>query len=311
MLTTVAAGRARLRLLAGAAPPAPVVIEITGQAVTLTDTAGTDPAGPAAVTYPRDRSNLATIVAEAAAARAAPRGAAVVVDAPGDVAGATALAALITDRLTVAGTLLAVVVDDARRRRLAAAIPATPPDAPVRKPSRRIRVLAGAVTAVAALALPAALPAPGTRKPAPSPPVATLVEGRVALTVPAGWQPRRVTGGPGSARLEVVSPADPQLRVHLTQAPAAQRSLSAVADVLRAAIDAEPAAVFVDFTPAGERAGRAAVTYRELRADHEVSWAVLLDGPVRIGVGCQHRPGDEEPIRAACDLAIRSAHTVN
>ncbi|WP_156628427.1 type VII secretion-associated protein [Mycobacterium sp. 1274756.6] len=308
--TAGAAGEVRSRprwwLLARAAPPTPVVIEIDAATVTVTDTAGP----PAATTFDRtgDRRQLAAAVVAAAATRAAPRGAAVVVDTPAQVPGATALAALITERLPAAGTLLSVIVDDARLHRLAAGLADTPAPAP--RAGRRGRVIAAATALTLVIAALSAVPRPGERG-ADQPVSATLVEGRVALQVPAGWPVRRVTDGPGSARLEVSSPAEPLLRVHLTQAPAAGRSLADVADVLGAAIADQPAGVFVDFTPGGERAGRPAVTYRELRADHEVAWTVLLDGPVRISVGCQSRPGDEPAIHAVCEQAIRSAHTVN
>ncbi|MGB3523947.1 MAG: type VII secretion-associated protein, partial [Mycobacterium sp.] len=141
-----------------------------------------------------------------------------------------------------------------------------------------------------------------------------LVESRVAVQVPQGWATRRVTAGPGSARVEVVSPTDPQLVLHVTQAPAAGDTQTAVAEPLRQALqraDAETPGVFIDFNPVGTRAGRPAVTYREIRNGHQVDWAVLVDRAVRIGIGCQSEPGGEDALRAVCEQAVRSAHTVS
>ena len=141
-------------------------------------------------------------------------------------------------------------------------------------------------------------------------PTTFLVEGRVALTVPANWPTQRVVAGPGSARVQVTSPSDPEVALHVTQSPVAGETLGGTAERLKQAIDAEPAGVFVDFNPSGISAGRPAVTYREVRAGHHVRWTVLLDGAVRISVGCQSRPGDEDAVRDACEQAVRSAHAI-
>jgi type VII secretion-associated protein (TIGR03931 family) len=141
-------------------------------------------------------------------------------------------------------------------------------------------------------------------------PTTVLVEGRVALTVPAGWLTQRVIAGPGSARVQVTSPSDPEVALHVTQSPTPGETLAGAADRLRHAIDTEPAGVFVDFNPDGVSAGRPAVTYREVRAAHDVRWTVLLDGSVRISVGCQSRPGAWEAVRDACEQAVRSAHAL-
>jgi type VII secretion-associated protein (TIGR03931 family) len=137
-----------------------------------------------------------------------------------------------------------------------------------------------------------------------------LVEGRVAVEVPAQWTVERITSGPGSARVQVVSPTNRGDAIHVTQSrvPAAQ-TLDSAAEALGAALADQPEGVFVDFDGRGERAGRVAVTYREVRADRRIDWTVLLDGEVRIAIGCQgsgERPGPER----LCDSAIRSAHAV-
>ena len=177
----------------------------------------------------------------------------------------------------------------------------------------RVRMLGG--LAAAATVLAAAVPAMAAvgHRAVPlvnTPPTTFLVEGRVALTVPADWQTQRVVTGPGSARVQVNSPSDPEVALHITQSPIPDEMLSATADQLRRAIDTEPAGVFVDFNPSGVTAGRPAVTYRELRASHHVRWTVLVDGSVRISVGCQSRPGGEGAVRNACEQAVRSARAI-
>jgi type VII secretion-associated protein (TIGR03931 family) len=141
-------------------------------------------------------------------------------------------------------------------------------------------------------------------------PTTVLVEGNVALTIPVGWRAQRVVAGPGSARVQITSPSDPEAALHVTQTPTPGETLTDAADRLRRAIDAEPAGVFVDFNPAGASAGRPAVTYREVRVTHHVRWTVLVDGSLRISIGCQSRPAAEDAVRDACEQAVRTAHAV-
>jgi type VII secretion-associated protein (TIGR03931 family) len=142
-------------------------------------------------------------------------------------------------------------------------------------------------------------------------PMTLLVEGRVGVMVPAQWKVERITSGPGSARVQVVSPNDADIALHITQsAVPAQPSLEQLAGSVRKALDEEPDGVFVDFNPSGHRANRPVVTYRELRADRRIAWFVLIDGSVRIAIGCQSPREREEAVREACDQAIRSAHAV-
>ena len=146
---------------------------------------------------------------------------------------------------------------------------------------------------------------------APQMPMTLLVEGRVGVMVPAQWVVQRVTSGPGSARVEVVSPDDATVALHVTQSTSAtQQSLEQMAESLRSAFDSEPDGVFVDFNPSGRRADHAAVTYREVRRDHEIAWFVLMDGTLRIAIGCQSGPGRDQAVRQPCDRAIASAHAV-
>ena len=139
---------------------------------------------------------------------------------------------------------------------------------------------------------------------------AWLVEGHVAVEVPAEWTVELVTSGPGSARVQVVSPSDRSEVIHVTQARVPEtQTLDSAAEVLRSALAEEPEGVFIDFTAPGERAQRAAVTYREVRADRRIDWTVLLDGGVRIAIGCQGS-GERSRPELLCDRAIRSAHAV-
>ena len=97
----------------------------------------------------------------------------------------------------------------------------------------------------------------------------------------------------------------------MTQSQVAIATLSATAESLKHAIDAEPTGVFVDFNPVGTSAGRPAVTYREVRPGHDIQWIVLVDKAVRISIGCQSRHGQDDAVRQVCDLAVRSARAVS
>ena len=99
-------------------------------------------------------------------------------------------------------------------------------------------------------------------------PMTLLVEGRVGLMVPATWTTQRITSGPGSARVQVVSPTDGGVALHVTQSVLAQpSSLAKTADTLLAALAESADGAFVDFNPSDRRADRDAVTYREIRPE--------------------------------------------
>jgi type VII secretion-associated protein (TIGR03931 family) len=309
----------RSRLLARAFDErgaAAVVVEIAERLVVIT--------GAEVVAVPRAAEPL-TVAQEAKtviAGMAQGTAAGVVIDAPGTVAGAPALGAAIAAALRDVGQPV-VQIDDARLCRLAQSaltIHAEPPEPPsagrLRARARAIAGLAGAAVAVTgmSLALPAVMAHGHHGDPPPvhaqTAPTTFLVEGRVAVAVPADWPTQRVVTGPGSARVQVTSPSDPEVALHVTQSPVAGETLSGTAERLKHAIDTEAAGVFVDFNPSGATAGRPAVTYREVRDHHHVRWTVLLDGPVRISIGCQSRPGDDEAVRDACEHAVRSAHAI-
>ena len=84
-----------------------------------------------------------------------------------------------------------------------------------------------------------------------------LVDGGVAVRVPAPWTVERVTSGSGSARVRVSAPGGvPALHITQSADPGAG-TIADVAESLRRAIDSEPDGVFVDFDPSAERgAGR-------------------------------------------------------
>lgn len=171
----------------------------------------------------------------------------------------------------------------------------------------RAAVLAGAVLAITALVV-AALGQDGYSSQTHD--TAWLVEGRVAVEVPARWTVERITSGPGSARVQLVSPSDRLSAIHLTQSRVPDdETLAVAAEMLRVALAEEPDGVFVDFTALGQRAQRPVVAYREIRAERHVDWAVLLDRGVRIAIGCQRSPDGPGPDQA-CDRAIRSARVV-
>ena len=88
-------------------------------------------------------------------------------------------------------------------------------------------------------------------------PMTLLVEGRVGVMVPATWTARRITSGPGSARVQVVSPTDSGVALHVTQSVVSQpSSLATTADSLLAALAEAADGAFVEFNPSDRRADR-------------------------------------------------------
>ncbi|WP_156687310.1 type VII secretion-associated protein [Mycobacterium sp. Marseille-P9652] len=305
------AARPRSELLKRASngePGVTVVVEIAERLVVV--------AGPEVIAIPR-RGAPDLVAEEVGRAVGAMPGTSVVIDAACGVAGAPELAASIARAARGAGRTVAVV-DDARWAALArSAFPEPPePAAPARSRVPRHAALAACAMFLTAgpLGVYAVIPSAPRDVAAvdavETAPTTVLVEGRVALSVPRDWPTQRVVAGPGSARVQVTSPSDAEAALHLTQSPVGEETLSETAERLKRAIDAEAAGVFVDFNPTETTAGRPAVTYRELRAHHHVRWSVFVDGPVRISVGCQSRPGNEDAIREACERAVRSARAI-
>jgi type VII secretion-associated protein (TIGR03931 family) len=237
------------------------------------------------------------------------------VDAPEGVDGAGPLAVTIADRLRANGVDATIAdrdwvrrgVDELRSLDEVGDLEARPSP---RRSGHATAVVAGTLVSAAVLcggfaARPNAPPA------AADTPMTLLVEGRVGVMVPALWEVQRVTSGPGSARVQVVSPDDATVALHVTQSSlAAQQSHEQMAESLRGVLGQEPDGVFIDFNPSDSRADHTVATYREIRPDRHIAWFVLIDRSLRIAVGCQSAPGRDDSVREVCDQAIRSAHTV-
>jgi type VII secretion-associated protein (TIGR03931 family) len=291
-----------------------VVVEIAERLVAIVGT------GMVAVPRTAEPSRVAAEIVRVVGEMCSGATAVVLIDAPASVAGGRALATSIAQTARDGGQSV-MEIDEARFLRLAISAQSAPsepcetPRSPVAaRAASRVAKLTG--FAAAAVAIAAAVPGLAgvghhSVAPATTAPTTFLVEGRVALAVPANWAAQRVLSGPGSARVQVTSPTDPEAALHVTQSPIpADETLSATAERLRRAIGSERDGVFVDFNPSGVSAGRPAVTYREVRATHQVRWTVVIDGPVRISVGCQSRPGGEDAVRDVCEQAVRSAHAI-
>lgn len=221
----------------------------------------------------------------------------VTVDVP---TGLTPFGAGLAKALRGAG--VEVTIADDRALLLAAA----PRDADRRGIRRRVPPRVAATVAVLGTACALAASAVAVDD-GGSAPEAWLVEGRVAVEMPARWTVERITSGPGSARVQVVSPDDRADVIHLTQSRVPEtQTLDEAAVSLRAALAAQPDGIFTSFTAPAERALRPAITYRETRAGRIVDWTVLLDGGVRIAIGCQGAQAG-----GPCERAIRSAHAVD
>jgi type VII secretion-associated protein (TIGR03931 family) len=244
----------------------------------------------------------------------------VLVDAPTGVQGAEPLTAAIADRLRARGTAVTFADEGSVRRATAALRPAHGDSADIGDVAdsrqravsgrRRTALLTG-ILSVVLVCGGFALRGATSDSPADDIAMTLLVEGRVGVMVPAVWRVQRVTSGPGSARVQIISSSDDDVVLHLTQSTSVPGSnLAMMAESLRTALDAEPDGVFVDFNPSDGRAGRPAVTYREIRQDHHIDWVVFIDGAVRIAIGCQSAAGRGDLVRNVCDQAVRTAHAV-
>ena len=307
--------RPRSWLVAQAAPSNSeldtLVVEIADQFVVLTG------AAIATETRRRDQLEVAGAVARAVLTMASDATETVVIDAPAAVHGAGTLAASITERLSGSCGMSVVLVDDIRMRRLAGELKSRDrrrldtdlyASAGVGRSRRALTILVlaiGVVISVVVLQRNTKLPARDQMQ------TTLAVEGHVALEVPAQWPMRRVVTGPGSARLQITSPTDPEVALHVTQSRVALSSLDATAEFLKSAIDAAPAGIFVDFNPSDHSAGRPAVTYREVRTGHDIRWTVWVDKAVRVSIGCQSGSGHRDVVRQECDLAVRSARVLD
>lgn len=251
-----------------------------------------------------EHADIAGSVAEAIDATAT-----VFLDAPVGVAGAPELGAAIAECLRADGVPATPIHAD--RTLTAQPRPATS-SSPNRTSHGRRMPRTSVAAAVISMALLLAGLGVGSemRGSSPEVPMTLLVEGRVAVKVPASWTVQRVVSGPGSARVEVTAPGE-AAAVLVTQSRVRRgETLSEAAKTLRGALDDQRVGVFSGFNPQDRRGDRPAATYRELREGRHVDWAVFVDGGVRIGIGCQSTTGDEDAVRYACEEAVRSAHAL-
>lgn len=295
--------RSRAEVLAGRGPRGAVVVEIASELVVVWR------AGCVVTVEPRlgDAADVAGAVAAAVGVTEA-----VLVDAPDGVEGAAELADAIAGYLRANGVTATRVGAEWVSCPAAARVQPARRLARFESPATRWPGVAGAavVAAVALLCIGVAVHAQLTASRGTEVPMTLLVEGRMAVKVPAQWAVRRITAGPGSARLQAMSP-DGASAVLVTQSQVRKgESLPAAAATLRRALDDQPAGVFSEFNPDDRRSGRQAATYRETREGRRIDWSVFVDDAVRIAVGCQSTPGGEQALSYPCEEAVRSAHAV-
>ena len=281
----------RSRVFAGSAAEDVVVIEIADDVIAVT-------AGDSTALLPRSCD-------PARVSSAAPDGPRVVIDAPAGVTGVDEAATRILAALLSGGRAAEIVPIGAA---VAATQPVSTPEV-TRRSRFRPAVVAGAAVAVVMCAVGVATEHP---QPAGGPSDATteLVEGRITVRVPAHWNVTRVTAGPGSRRVQVTAGGDHYAALHITQSYVPGESLGATAELLQRELDRQPPGVFTDFRARDQRAGRAVVSYREVRGARDIGWVVLVDGATRIAIGCQVAAGSSDTVHEACDGAVRSAREI-
>jgi len=297
--TTAATGggvvaMSRSELIRRGHPDAGPIIEIADELVTVCG---------GSTTRVLDRAELGPVVDTVVALAESD---AVILDAPPGIPDSAHTAALIRKALSRNGfTVRDVDVADF-------ATDAIPP--------RRTGSAARLLIAVTAVMLVLGVAAAMARRPPVAPPprdpdsvtrAESLVEGRIAVQIPPHWIVERITGGPGSRRVQVNSAADADLALHITQTYAPETTLTQAAAVLRRGIAEQDPGVFVDLNPAADVAGRPAVTYREIRAGRVIRWVVVLAGPTRISIGCQSASDRQDAIREPCERAVRTARELS
>jgi type VII secretion-associated protein (TIGR03931 family) len=291
----------RASVLTRGTPGVPTVIEIADDFVAVCR-AGDVVAADARIGEPAD-------IADAVADRLDTT-TSVCVDAPVGVEGAAELARVIAERFRADGIEVETVHPD---RVLDPSPGRLPWHAEYRTgPRRSAAVLLGSGVAILVAVICGALAVASGRGDVDDDrmPMTILVEGRVAVRVPAMWAVRRITTGPGSARVQATAPDD-TTAVLVTQARVRNgESLADTAAVIQRALDGEQAGTFDRFDSDDRRGERPAATYRETRGGRQIDWAVFVDGGVRIAVGCQSAAGREGAVRYACDEAVRSAHAI-
>jgi type VII secretion-associated protein (TIGR03931 family) len=280
----------------GSGDGAVTVVELGGEVVAVCR-------GTSAPHIHRRPVDAAAIAAEAASADPSDR---ILIDVPYGVHGGEQLGLAVRKALLKNGLSAHLVrIED----EVAHSTVDPPTATPVHRTWRGAQVAAAVVVGIAVCGVGAATTRPAGVSAAGFETV-SLVEGRATVRIPIGWAVTRVTAGPGSRRVEIDSPADGSAALHVTQSYRPEETLGGAAQALRRALAKEAAGTFVDFNPADEHAGRAAVTYREVRAGRDIRWSVVIDGSTRISIGCQSAPGREDAINRVCDEAIRSAREV-
>jgi len=292
----------RAEVLTAGQPGAPAVVEIAPEFVAIWRS------GRVVMAEPRLGEPMDVV---RAVANGVGEASAVFVDAPIDVDGGSSLATAISARLRADGLAVAIV----HQNRVLAGIRDQPRPL-VREPRPRARwrprpeVLAAGIVAAGLSCVGLASSFGVHESDATGVPMTVLIEGRVAVKVPARWAVQRITAGPGSARVEVISPDD-ATAVLVTQSQVREgERLADTAAMLRNALDDQQDGVFSRFNPNDRRADRPAATYREVREGRQIDWTVFVDDTVRIAVGCESAPGREQAVQDICDEAIRSAHAV-
>lgn len=290
--------RQRAEVLGGGLSGNPTVVEIAPEFVVTALAGGVVAADP--------RIGETADIARSVADHIGPS-TTVTVDAPVGVAGAVELAAAISERLRADGAAV-TTVHQGQVLRSDKELRKRPHVAPPQFRGDRPALLAALVVSAALVCLGLAF---GAAEPDPTAiPTTLLVEGRVALKVPALWAVRRITSGQGSARVQVTAP-DGSTALLVTQSQVRDgETLSTTAAMLSSALHDQQEGVFSRFNPDDRRADRQAATYRELRDGRQIDWAVFVDDSLRIAVGCQSSPGAEDTVRSVCEAAIRSAHAV-
>ena len=285
--------RALSRSAAIAAEGPATVVEIADEVIAICD----PPEPPVLLTRPDD-----PCVAAHAIQTSFGRG--VLIDAPPAVVGGREYAGQVLRALRQRGVVAELVdIGDV----LAPTTPAEPPPVFTRRHWRGPTLAAASlVVTLCTVGVTAA------RNHAPVPVLDTvgIVEGRVTLRIPPRWVVTRITAGPGSRRIQANSPTDPTAALHVAQSYVPGETLDRTADILRQAVAEGPHGVFVEFNPADLRGGRPAVTYREVRAGRDIRWTVVLDGSMRISIGCQSTPGGTDIVAEVCEKAIESAREV-
>jgi type VII secretion-associated protein (TIGR03931 family) len=219
-------------------------------------------------------------------------------------------------RVVAAADAVAAVVMPTRRSDWSPAEDDEPAAESVHRPARRWAALpigvAGVVAALAGATCggPPNPTAEPIAEPAGPADTRTVIEGRIAAQFPRAWRVERVTGGPGSRRLQAGPPDNPGVAVHLTQSHAPGSGLAGAAVVIGRAIAEHPEGVFVDFDAEATVGEQPALAYREIRPGREVHWFVMQVGSTRIGVGCQSPPGRAEQTRPVCLQVAASAQEV-